>query len=165
MNALVASLLVSTGLVSADPSLDAAVVSYEHLSTVIIEVRKTEDQVVNTILRRHYAAAAEHFKAAGAQASGRGKHLEEAAAEITNIANEGDKRVQAIRQRLAKAGHTHNTDADTKEDYMFIDSKEKKALLALAKKVAQLGDKATTADVTSAAKELGTAFDKAMAAE
>ena len=29
----------------------------------------------------------------------------------------------AARQRLKKAGHTHNTDDVTKEDFMFIDSK------------------------------------------
>ena len=66
-------------------------------------------------------------------------HLEAAATEITNIANEGDKRIQAVRQRLTKAGHTHNTDEDTKDDYMFIDSKEKKELLDLGRKVARLG--------------------------
>lgn len=145
-------------------SLDASVEAYEHLATVIIEVRKTEDSVVKTILVHHHQAAQEHLLAAQ---TGRDvqKHLEGAATEITALANEGDKRVQAIRQRLAKAGHTHISDADTKEDYLFINSKEKKALLAASKSIAQLGDKASADAVAAAAKSLKEQFQKAVAPE
>jgi hypothetical protein len=73
--------------------------------------------------------------------------------------------VQAIRQRLAKAGHTHISDADTKEDYLWINSKEKKALLAAAKSIAQLGDKATAEQVGAASKSLADVFQKAIAPE
>ena len=75
---------------------------------------------------------------------------------IADIANEGDKRIQAVRQRLSKAGHTHNTDADTKEDYMFVNSKEKKALLDLAKRVGQMGDGASADDIKAVEVELAT---------
>lgn len=167
MNSLLLSVLLSSTAVGADAgptSLDAAVESYERLSTVIIEVRRTEDSVVKTILVHHYQAAQEHLTAAK---GGKDvlKHLEAAAAEITNAANEGDKRVQAIRQKLAKAGHTHISDVDTKEDYLFINSKEKKALLAAAKSIAQLGDKASAEQVGAAAKSLTDLFTKAIAAE
>src|SRR5688500_6700379 len=100
--------------------------TYEHLATAIIEIRKTEDGLVRGIIM-HNAGAAEAALARAARAEGGDKkqYLERAADEINNAANEGDKPVQAVRQRLAKAGHTHHTDADTKEDYLFIDSKEK----------------------------------------
>lgn len=167
MNSLLLSIMLSSTALGADTagtSLDAAVDSYERLATVIIEVRRTEDSVVKTILVQHYEAAQEHLKAA---AGGRDvqKHLEAAATEVSYVANEGDKRVQAIRQRLAKAGHTHISDADTKEDYLFINSKEKKALLAAAKSIAQLGDKATAEQIGAAAKSLTETFTKAVAAE
>ena len=81
-------------------------------------------------------------------------HLEAAATEITNIANEGDKRIQAVRQRLKKAGHTHNTDEVTKEDFMFIDSKEKKPLLEFGRKVARLGANASADDIRGVHDEL-----------
>ncbi|MBC8115619.1 MAG: hypothetical protein H7062_14645 [Candidatus Saccharimonas sp.] len=170
MNSLFVSVLLSSAILGADPvaptvgSLDAAVESYEHLAIVLVEVRKTEDQVVKTIIAHHHQAAQEHLKAAQ---GGRDvlKHLEAAAAEVTNVANEGDKRVQAIRQRLAKAGSTHKTDADTKEDYLWIDSKEKKAVLAAAKSIAQLGDKATAEQVAAAAKSLDALYQKAIAPE
>ena len=172
MNSLLLSVLLSGAAVSADPvgketagtSLDAAVESYERLATVIIEVRRTEDSVVKTILVHHYEAAQQHLQAAQ---GGRDvlKHLEAAATEISYAANEGDKRVQAVRQRLAKAGHTHVSDVDTKEDYLFINSKEKKALLASAKSIAQLGDKASSDQVAAAAKSLAELFQKAVAPE
>lgn len=170
MNSLFVSVLLSSAILGADPvaptvgSLDAAVESYEHLAIVLVEVRKTEDQVVKTIIAHHHQAAQEHLKAAQ---GGRDvlKHLEAAAAEVTNLASEGDKRVQAIRQRLAKAGSTHKTDADTKEDYLWIDSKEKKAVLAAAKSIAQLGDKATPDQIAAAAKSLDALYQKAIAPE
>ena len=165
MNSLLLSVLLSGSAVGAEPtSLDAAVASYERLATVIIEVRRTEDAVVKTILVHHYQAAQEHLQSAQAGKDTL-KHLEAAATEITSVANEGDKRVQAIRQRLAKAGHTHISDADTKEDYLFINSKEKKALLAAAKSIAQLGDKASSDQIANAARNLSDTFQKAIAAE
>jgi len=144
--------------------LDAAVQSYEHLATAIIEVRKTEDSVVLSILAAHHRAAQTHLDAAAAGKHA-GKNLEAAAEEITHLANEGDKRVQAVRQRLKKAGHTHNSDADTKEDYLYINSKEKKALLASAKAIAQLGEKGTPEQIHSAAKTLAADFKKAVTPE
>ena len=170
MNLLSATLLLSGAIYGADSadkvenSLDAAVESYEVLATVIIEVRKTEDAVVKTILMHHYQAAQEELRTAEAGKDVK-KHLESAATEITYIANEGDKRVQAIRQRLAKAGHTHISDVDTKEDYLFINSKEKKSLLAAAKSIAQLGDKAKPDEIAAESKSLAEQFKKAVSPE
>ena len=167
MNMVLAALLTSAGLTTApdaaDSGYDAAVASYEHLATVIIEVRATEDQIVRGILHHHHRAAAD-LLAAAASGKDAAKSVERAADEITNIANEGDKRVLAIRQRLSKAGHTHISDADTKEDYMFINSKEKKSLLELARKVAQMG-KAKSAEIDQAAKDLDSLFAKSIAPE
>ena len=143
----------------------AGAAAYEQLATAIIAIRASEDSLVAGILGGYLESAEDYLQEAEEDATGRVKHLEAAAAEVTNIANEGDKRVQAIRQRLAKAGHTHNSDADTKEDFMFIDGKEKKEFLAIAKKIAQLGPKATAAQINSVQKELSELFDKSMAAK
>jgi hypothetical protein len=89
-------------------------------------------------------------------------HLETAAANIANIANEGDKRVQAVRQRLSEAGHYHQKDTETAEDFMYINSKEKKALFDLAKKVGQLGNNAAAGEVKKASDELRSVFSKAI---
>src|SRR5436190_24009985 len=88
----------------------SAAATYEHLATAIIAIEATEDELVKSILLGYHAAAQGHLRAAAADPAGRKAHLEKAAAAIADIANEGDKPIQAVRQRLAKAGHTHNTD-------------------------------------------------------
>ena len=104
----------------------SAAATYEHLATAIIAIEATEDELVKSILLGYQAAAQGHLRAAAEAGPNRKAHLEAAAAAIGDVANEGDKRIQAVRQRLAKAGHTHNTDVVTKEDYLFVNSKEKK---------------------------------------
>lgn len=137
---------------------------YEHLADSIIEIRATEDNLVKGLLVNYHAAAQRHLGQAG-RGNERVMHLEAAATEITNIANEGDKRVQAVRQRLKEAGHYHQEDAETQEDYMFIDSKEKKELIALAQKVGRMGEDAAPADLKAVANELRNVFTKAIGRE
>jgi hypothetical protein len=144
---------------------DAGAATYEQLATAIIAIRKTEDSLVSEILNNYRQLADDHLRAAQSEAKDRIGHLEAAAEEVTNIANEGNKSVQAVRQRLSKAGHSHHSDADTKEDYLFIDSRAKKDFLALAKKIAQLGPDATADQVASVRKELDELFAKSMAAK
>jgi hypothetical protein len=128
--------------------------TYEHLATAIIEMRKTEDGLVKGIVM-HSAGAADAALGQASRAGGDKKAaLERAADEINNAANEGDKAVQAVRQRLSKAGHTHHTDADTKEDYIWIDGKEKKKLVDLAQRVSKLGEDASADDINKAREEL-----------
>jgi hypothetical protein len=129
--------------------------TYEHLATALIEMRKTENGLVKGIIM-HNAGAADMALAQAANASGgdKKKALERAAEEINNAASEGDKPVQAVRQRLSKAGHTHHTDAETKEDYLFIDSKEKKQLIDLAQRVSKMGEDANADEINKARDQL-----------
>ena len=150
---------------AADTMDQSAAATYEHLATAIIAIEATEDELVKSILLGYSAAAHGHLKAAVADEPGRRAHLEAVATLIADIANEGDKRIQAVRQRLSKAGHTHNTDADTKEDYMLINSKEKKALVELAKRVGQMGEAAKADEIKAVAGELSALFDRAIAPE
>ncbi len=142
---------------------DAGAATYERLATTIIAVRETENSLVGEILNNYRQIADDQLRAAQSDASNRAARLEAAAEEVTNIANEGNKAVQAIRQRLAKAGHAHHSDADTKEDYMFVNGKEKKELLALAKKIGQMAPNATTEQIAGVRKELDALFAKCMA--
>jgi len=144
---------------------DAGAATYERLATTIIAVRETEKTLVSEILNNYRQLADDQLRTAQDDVANRAVRLEAAAEEITNIANEGNKAVQAIRQRLTKAGHAHHSDADTKEDYMFINSKEKKEFLTLAKKIAQLGASATPTQIASVRKELDELFTKSMKPE
>jgi hypothetical protein len=169
---VVITLMVFHRAMSQNPANDktetmdkSAAATYEHLATAIIAIEATEDELVKSILLGYQAAAQGHLRAALAPGGSPRAHLEEAATAIADIANEGDKRILAVRQRLAKAGHTHNTDAVTKDDYLFINSKEKKDILALAQKVGQLDANAKAADVKAMGDQLSTLFDKAIAPE
>jgi hypothetical protein len=149
----------------AEPMASVAASTYEHLASAIIEIEKTEDDLVKSILTGYHTVAQSHLRAAVHDAPNRVRHLEAAAEEITNIANEGDKRIQAVRQRLAKAGHTHNTDLETKSDYMFITNREKKGLVDLASRIGRAGAAASAADLEGLAAELAREFQAAVAPE
>jgi hypothetical protein len=143
----------------------AAATTYENLANAIIAIEKTEDELVKTILVGYHADAVRHLRQAMRDDAGRKAHFEAAAAEISNIANEGDAPIRAIRQRLAQAGHTHNTDVETKEDYMFVTNREKKELLAMAQKVAQMNADAQPDAIRAAIDDLGTLVEKVLAPE
>ncbi len=147
----------------ADPPGLAA--TYEHLASAIIAIRATETSLVRDILTLAFDDAAADLEVA-AKTSGPSRRglLESAAAAVTEIATEGDKRVQAVRQRLLKAGHHHHTDAETEDDYIFIDGREKKDLLDLAGAISRLGDGAER-EVLAASRDLRSLFTRAMAEE
>ena len=133
---------------------DAAAKTYEHLANVILEMNAAENALVETILHHH------HDLAVASLAAG---DMKGAASEITNIASEGGKQVQAVRQRLLQEGHHHHhhSDAETEEDYMFVDAKEKKELLDFAGKVGR-GGKGEAMMLT---KEFEGLFQRVMTAE
>jgi hypothetical protein len=129
--------------------------AYEGLANTIIAVRETESALVKAILVAHHDAARAQLDAARAAApESRSKHLQAAATEITSLASEGDKRVQAVLQRLLKSGHHHHTDGYTSEDYMYVDSVEKKSLLDLAGRVAKIDDPTAIPGVVAELDEL-----------
>jgi hypothetical protein len=144
---------------------DALAELYEHVANSIIEIRATEDKLVKSMLIHYHMAAQRNLAAAQEKGTGRKAHLEAAAENIASIANEGDKRAQAVRQRLSNAGHYHQKDAETKEDYMYINSAEKKNLLALAKKVSQVGANAESSEISKAGDELKSMFTKSIGRE
>lgn len=161
------SALLVLGLVPsgrADSGVESALAqTYEDLANTIISVRETESALVRTILTAHHDAAHAELDAARAAAPDeRTAHLQAAATQITDIASEGDKQVQAAVQRLLKSGHHHHTDGYTTEDYMYVDSGEKKDLLDLAGRVAKLDD---PAKIAAASDELDQLFAKTMEAE
>jgi hypothetical protein len=151
-----------TGLPS---EAEASAKTYEELANAIIGIEKAEDELVKTILIGYHTAAQRQLRGAFREGADKKAAFEAAANEVTNIANEGDKAIRAVRQRLAQAGHTHNTDVETKEDYMFVTNKEKQGLLALAQKIAKLGSGATADDVRALGTDLESQVSKALAAE
>jgi hypothetical protein len=70
-----------------------------------------------------------------------------------------------VRQRLSEAGHYHQQDTETKEDYMFINSQEKKALLAIAERIGRMGASAKPDEIRKTSQELRMLFVKAIGRE
>jgi len=157
----IACLVLGSAARASEDRHAASAEAYEHLATALIEMRATEDKLVEGILNHHFGTAMQHLHTAAAEKTV-GAHAKAAADEITAVANEGDKRVQAVRQRLLQAGHHHHTDADTEEDYIWIDGSEKAKLLDLAGRVAQLKN---PSDATARADELAKLFASAMQPE
>ncbi|MEZ5063396.1 MAG: hypothetical protein R3B81_01615 [bacterium] len=136
--------------------------TYEQLANAILAIKETESALVGTMLMFHYESAEHELQLAmSGDAAAKKAHLEAAAAEITYLANEGDKAVQAVVQRMLKAGHHHHTDGMTREDYMFVDSVEKQTLLALAGKIARM-DGSNTSEVQGAMDELTRLYQSAV---
>lgn len=162
-----AALVLGTQVAGTRPANDPGLAgTYEHLANAIIAIRETEDSLVRDILTDAFAdAVAELDDAANAMGSDRKAHLESAAMAVTEIATEGDKGVQAVRQRLLRAGHHHHTDAETEADYIFINGREKKDLLDLARTISQIGTTASAREVLDASRNLRSLFTRAMAAE
>lgn len=147
---------------------DAVVETYEQLATAIIANNQAEESLTRGILLHLFSTARRDLGGAiGAPDSDRAMHLENAAARITDIANEGDKPVQAIRQRLLKAGHHHHhhADAETEEDYIFVNSAEKQQLLALAREVSKLGRHGTDDQIRDALHRLTALRDEVLGPE
>ena len=142
---------------------DATVQTYEHLATAIIANRNAEESLVEGILHQHYAMARRSLRASlEAADADRFTYLESAATQISYISSEGDKPVQAIRQRLLKAGHHHHTDAETQDDYIFVDGGEKKELLDIARRISKMSRSATDAQIRAAQRELTALFTEVM---
>jgi hypothetical protein len=153
--------LLSPAVLASEDRHAASAEAYEHLATATIALRATEDKLVEGILNHHCGTAIQHLQAAATEKAV-GTHAKDAADEITAIANEGDKRVQAVRQRLLQAGHTHHTDAETEQDYIWIDSAEKARFLELAGRVAQMKN---ATDAPARVDELSKLFASAMQPE
>ena len=161
--------LLASPLIAAEENREELVLAktYEHLAQTIIELRSAETNLVRAILVNHRTMAGRYLAMASA-GTDVAKQLEAAASEITKIANEGGKAVQAVRQTLVEAGHHHHhhhSDAETQSDYVFIDDKEKKAFLDFATRVARMGGSATADQVAKIQMELDTLFEAALTAE
>ena len=148
---------------------DTSVETYESLATAIISLNQAEKGLVQGILT-HYLVGAQHAleMAAGASGDQKKSAIERAGTQITHIANEGDKAIQAVKQRLVKAGHHHHhhhADDESQEDYIWINPKEKKQFVDLAQRVARMGADASSDDLAKAGNELNDLFTKAIAPE
>ena len=84
------------------------VATYDSLADTILGAKKSEKNLVLSILGSHHAHAQRAMKD--------GK-FDDAVAEIAMFANEGDNAVGGIRKRLVEGGHHHNAEGEAKGVY------------------------------------------------
>ena len=126
------------------------VATYDSLADTILAAKKTEWNLVHSILAMTYKHAEGTLAAAksklGAKQNAK-PELEKLAALVTEIASEGDARVAAVRKRLLEGGHHHNAAGEQQgiydEGFVIVTKAAKKSMLDAAGKIARATDAAT----------------------
>lgn len=130
----------------AGPSTPAELVAtYDTLADTILASDKTEHNLVKSILSatyRHAEAALGNAKTAiksGGDAKGA---IERLAALVSQLGNEGDASVAAVRNRLVKGGHHHNAKEEQQgiydEGFVIVTRAAKKSFLDSATRIGKL---------------------------
>ncbi|HEV8201777.1 MAG TPA: hypothetical protein VGS03_17330 [Candidatus Polarisedimenticolia bacterium] len=136
----------------------AMVASYKTLADVILGAKKTEANLVRSILTSAHDRAYQELMRArtalkGNDAKGAQEAIENMAAAVGQIGSEGDASVGAVRKRLLEGGHHHNSDGEAKgiydEGFVVVTKAAKAQFLEAAKALGQLA-KAPKADALEA---------------
>jgi hypothetical protein len=157
-NAIVSAAVVAGWVMSSAP-LGAAegsatpttpmemVATYETLADAILAVKKTEGNLVRSILGAAYAHAQVELGRArqamkGTDAKAIQSSLETLAATVAQIGTEGDSAVAGVRKRLLEGGHHHNAEGETKgiydEGYVVVTRAAKQSFLEASRAIGQL---------------------------
>jgi hypothetical protein len=145
----------------------ALVDTYDSLANAILATKKTEWNLVHSILAttyRHaegtYAQALAKIKA-GQDAR---KEVEQLAALVSQIANEGDASVAAIRKRLLEAGHHHNAKGEEQgvydEGFVIVTRAARKVFLDAANSIGKLSQSPDAAGLEKEWKRVTVEFGK-----
>jgi hypothetical protein len=132
------------------------VATYSSLADAILAVKKTEHDLVMSMLTgtyRHAEAkvmAASNKLAAGQPAK---EDVEAAAALVAQLGNEGDNSVAAIRKRLLDGGHHHNAAGEAQgifdEGFVIVNKEMKKTFLESAVAIGKMAGNPTAAGLTA----------------
>ncbi|NIM02051.1 MAG: hypothetical protein GTO30_13440 [Acidobacteria bacterium] len=150
-------LVLSAGLAQAQMVDESAtpqplVDAYDSLADTILAAKKTEWNLVHSILGGTYSHAEGVAKramaklGAGQDAAG---DVETLAALVAQLGNEGDASIAAVRKRLLEGGHHHNAKGEEQgvydEGFVIVTRASRKVLLDAAKRIGRLGGSATEA--------------------
>jgi hypothetical protein len=138
--------------------------AYDALADTILAVKKTESNMVRSILATTYGHAEAAFRMAkGKLNAGQDarKEIERLADLVAQIGNEGDAHVAGIRKRLVEGGHHHNAVGEQQGLYdpgfVIVTRKAKKMFLDAAGNIARL---AAPSDVTKLEAEWKSVVDQ-----
>ena len=157
--ALLAPAAPAAGQGTAPPATPPEMVAtYNALADAILAVKRTESELARSILAATYAHAevqvgrARRAIGAGDAAGARGA-IEALAADVAQLATEGDAAVGAVRKRLLEGGHHHNSAGEAQglydEGFVIVTRAAKQKLLEVSRAIGQMAGSAT-ADALSA---------------
>ncbi|MEN8150958.1 MAG: hypothetical protein ABFS86_14145 [Planctomycetota bacterium] len=152
---LVAVIAVATGFAGFTYGIGMAPVKtsaglvkvYSEHATTLLSVKETEELIVKEIIAdaarqaNHRLSLATHAVKADKRPAA-AEYVESAAGAVALIANEGDKAVAAVRNRLLEGGHHHHATPEIAAKYdpgfVVVTKTAKNGLLAQAKALGQL---------------------------
>lgn len=141
--------------------------TYDSLADTILAAKKTEWNLVHSILATTYSHAEATAKTAlglldkGADAS---SQIEKLAALVAQIGNEGDAGVAAVRKRLLEGGHHHQAAGEKQGIYdpgfVIVTRDAKKQFLDSSKAIARMAKSPDSAALKSAWDKVAQEFKK-----
>lgn len=139
--------------------------TYDSLADAILAAKKTEWNLVHSILATTYShAEATLADALASLEAGKdaGAAVEALATLVTQLGNEGDAAVAAVRKRLLEGGHHHNAEGEKQGVYdpgfVIVTREVKKALLESGKRIAQMAKSPTAAGLEAEWKQVQKQF-------
>ena len=125
---------------------DELVATYRTLADAILAAKQTESNLVLSILATTHG----HAQAAMAEARAKMKahqpakaELERLAALVSQLGNEGDASVGAVRKKLLEGGHHHHASAEQQgiydEGFVIVTRAAKKVFLEAAGNIGKMG--------------------------
>ena len=153
--ALGATLSAAAGSSAATPP--ELVAAYNRLADSILAVKKTEHEMVKSILAatfRHAEVTMNAAKAAVAAKQDAKASVEKLAALVSQLGNEGDNSVAAVRTRLLEGGHHHNAEGEKQgiydDGFVIVTRAAKKIFLDTAQQIGKMAAAPTAAALDAA---------------
>ena len=145
----------------------ALVDTYDSLADSILATKKTEWNLIHSILATTYS----HAEGVYARAMDKIKagndarvEVEQLAALVSQIANEGDASVAAVRKRLLEAGHHHNAKGEEQgvydEGFVIVTRAARKVFLDAANSIGKLSQSPDAAGLEKEWKRVTGEFGK-----
>jgi hypothetical protein len=142
--ALALALAVPAPVAAHSGTPEELVATYDDLASGILALKRTTEDLVRSILRATMVNAGHHLEHALASleagdTEGARAAVETIAADVGQLATEGDNAVGAVRKRLLEAGYHHNSAGEAQgvydEGYVIVTRAAKARLLASSRAI------------------------------
>jgi hypothetical protein len=147
------------------------VATYNTLADGILALKRTEENLVRSILSAANAHAQVQLARAqkaisGGDAAAAKSALEALAADVAQMGTEGDNAVAAVRKRLLEGGHHHNAAGEAQgifdEGFVIVTKAAKQKLLDASRAIARLASAQNAAGLDAEWKKVQAVYTELM---